>query len=723
MRFLFPWFSLLSLAFSWRLYEEPIQILEPNQNGVYEIDLVIEHKISMTRKKGKHEIQVVDYDPMSSQWTIRDADVETACNASSVLMGKETSEMKYIEELDSMVQHTGQHVKIVTINGKTPGPNIAVPHGAEVLLRVINELEIDKRYLWYTDGVAFVQQCPISSGSSYTYRFIADTPGTHWYHGHLMNDRADGMLGGFVIYPKDQTTPLVTGDRIRTEREYYMIIQDWATLPSDEQWLCHIHKTMKWVGFGFDDEAREKCWAPKRTYDGSNVGGSIPLAAILINSKGWYNRDDIRQRPKTLPLTTYRIRTQEHQRYRIVNGGVSQGIVVWCEGHQMTVVAADGVEVKPMVVDAVIVFPGERYDVHIQGLSKPTQKVYRFILETMDWDWTVGKPQLGLANLVYEDVDLPDDGEIDFAHVKCTTNSKCKLLNCPFLDFPSQLNWTCISAHKLENAEPLVDGEILEQKMFRDDFKEVFANMNYDNHIDGYMFKSPRGMPYYHQDNLEEVATLCDPFKCDRFHSDRWDHNCDCFYHYTFELGDIVQMTIYNMGDGGRLGNGYSHPIHIHGTHFYVMKIGYPQYFPENMTIKAMNLDIPCFDTTKKCVDLQWSDPSWARGNVPEMEHNPSFRDTINLPTGGYVTLRFRATNPGWWYAHCHLMLHHMGGTAFSFRVGSPEQIPAPPPNFPYSCGIYRHELPDDESYANERTSSLILVLVCILYSFINIAE
>jgi hypothetical protein len=60
-----------------------------------------------------------------------------------------------------------------------------------------------------------------------------------------------------------------------------------------------------------------------------------------------------------------------------------------------------------------IIFPGERYDIHIQGLEVPTKKVYRFILETMEyfnWDWTLGTPQFGLANLVYEDVDLADNG-------------------------------------------------------------------------------------------------------------------------------------------------------------------------------------------------------------------------------------------------------------------------------------------------------------------------
>lgn len=51
----------------------------------------------------------------------------------------------------------------------------------------------------------------------------------------------------------------------------------------------------------------------------------------------------------------------------------------------------------------------------------------------------------------------------------------------------------------------------------------------------------------------------------------------------------------------------------------------------------------------KRCVDLQWTDESWLDGNVAGMRAQPSFRDTVNIPLGGYVVLRFRAINPGWW--------------------------------------------------------------------------
>jgi hypothetical protein len=50
---------------------------------------------------------------------------------------------------------------------------------------------------------------------------------------------------------------------------------------------------------------------------------------------------------------------------------------------------------------------------------------------------------------------------------------------------------------------------------------------------------------------------------------------------------------------------------------------------------------------------------------------------------------RFRADNPGWWFAHCHFLIHHIKGMAFAFRIGEHSQIPKPPVGFPHSCGIY----------------------------------
>lgn len=58
---------------------------------------------------------------------------------------------------------------------------------------------------------------------------------------------------------------------------------------------------------------------------GSNVGGSVPLSAILIDQKGWSEQEKIRANPSAIPLTTYAIRSGENVLLRLVNGGVSLG--------------------------------------------------------------------------------------------------------------------------------------------------------------------------------------------------------------------------------------------------------------------------------------------------------------------------------------------------------------------------------------------------------------
>ena len=49
------------------------------------------------------------------------------------------------------------------------------------------------------------------------------------------------------------------------------------------------------------------------------------------------------------------------------------------EEHNMTVVSADGAEVVPQSIDRLIIFPGERYDILVEGLASPTKKSYRFV--------------------------------------------------------------------------------------------------------------------------------------------------------------------------------------------------------------------------------------------------------------------------------------------------------------------------------------------------------
>lgn len=38
--------------------------------------------------------------------------------------------------------------------------------------------------------------------------------------------------------------------------------------------------------------------------------------------------------------------------------------------------------------------------------------------------------------------------------------------------------------------------------------------------------------------------------------------------------------------------------------------------------------------------------------------HLPVLKDSVAVPSGGFVRIRFRATNPSYWIFHCHFEYH-----------------------------------------------------------------
>lgn len=54
----------------------------------------------------------------------------------------------------------------------------------------------------WADGPAYITQCPIKTGSSYTYDFnVTGQRGTLWWHAHILWLRAT-VYGAVVIMPK-----------------------------------------------------------------------------------------------------------------------------------------------------------------------------------------------------------------------------------------------------------------------------------------------------------------------------------------------------------------------------------------------------------------------------------------------------------------------------------------------------------------------------------------
>ena len=100
----------------------------------------------------------------------------------------------------------------------------------------------------------------------------------------------------------------------------------------------------------------------------------------------------------------------------------------------------------------------------------------------------------------------------------------------------------------------------------------------------------------------------------------------------TFDLDEFLGAT--------------NHPIHIHGHHVHILKVGYPEVDEKTGLIVGDTPDIEC--AGKDCKYPSWKKEGWAGGNVPDTNlRNPPLKDTVVVPRMGYVVLRFPLDNPG----------------------------------------------------------------------------
>lgn len=117
-----------------------------------------------------------------------------------------------------------------------------------------------------------------------------------------------------------------------------------------------------------------------------------------------------------------------------------------------------------------------------------------------------------------------------------------------------------------------------------------------------------------------------------------------------------------------------SHPFHLHGYVFNVIGIGRSP----DRNVQKINL--------KHALDLD------RQGLLHRQYNLPPAKDTIAVPNNGYVVLRFRADNPGFWLFHCHFLFHIVIGMNLVLQVGTHADLPPVPPNFP-TCGDHLPEI------------------------------
>lgn len=267
----------------------------------------------------------------------------------------------------------------VTINGAIPAPLIRLKEGQNVRIAVTNRLQEDTSVHWHGilapfqfDGVPGVSFPGIRPGETFVYEFPIAQSGTYWYHSHSGLQEQLGHYGPLIFDPAEP-------DPVAYDREHVVVLSDFSflhphtvmkRLKQQAGYFNHQKQTLAGLLRGEDQTFRERLeWARMRMdpTDISDVTGAA--YTFLVNGHG--PRDN----------WTALFRPGERVRLRFINAAAMTAFNVRIPGLPMTVVQADGQNVRPVETDEFQIALAETYDVIV---TPPDDRAFTIAGEAVD---------------------------------------------------------------------------------------------------------------------------------------------------------------------------------------------------------------------------------------------------------------------------------------------------------------------------------------------------
>jgi CopA family copper-resistance protein len=516
----------------------------------------------------------------------------------------------------------GRKGHAVTINGTVPGPLIRLKEGQTARLSVTNDLAEDTSIHWHglilpfqMDGVPGVSFPGIKPGETFVYEFPVVQSGTYWYHSHSGLQEQEGHYGPIVIDPRG-------ADPVAYDREYVVVLSDFAFMHPHEVFrklkqqpgVFNFQKQTLGGLLAGEDQSRDERleWAKMRMdpTDVSDVTGSV--YTFLINGHGPQDN------------WTALFRPGERVRLRFVNAAAMTIFNVRIPGLPMTVVQADGQNVKPVDVEEFQISVAETYDVIVQPME---DKAFTLVAEAVDRSG-MGRATLAprpgmvaavpplrrrpLATMRDMGMDMSMHG---MGHGPGDDASGGMRMDMSDMD---------MSMRNSDNAPQVVMGPGV----------QMISPMPVDRTGEpgqGLADVGHRVLVYRDLEALEPNPDTRTPSRALELHLTgnmerfMWSFDGETFSEITrpipFRLNERVRVTLVN-------DSMMSHPIHLHG-HFFELLTG-------------------------------------PKGMHPR-------KHTVNVAPGGKVTFDLTADAPGDWAFHCHMLYHMHAGM---FRVVSVRPLP-----------------------------------------------
>lgn len=236
----------------------------------------------------------------------------------------------------------GPVVTTWTYGGAVPGRPLRVRKGDTIEAAFTNGLPAATSVHWH--GVALrndmdgspVTQTPIAPGKRFTYRFIAENPGTYWFHPHVGVQQDRGLYAPLIVEDPAEAAAY--------DAEWTVVLDDWidGTGQTPDQVLATLRRGMTGMG--------GMMTAGTSALLGGDAG-DVRYPYYLVNGR-------VPGSP-----TVFAAKPGQRVRIRIINAGGDTAFRVALGGHTMTVTHTDGYPVTPVDTSTLLIGMGERYDV------------------------------------------------------------------------------------------------------------------------------------------------------------------------------------------------------------------------------------------------------------------------------------------------------------------------------------------------------------------------
>ena len=517
-------------------------------------------------------------------------------------------------------------VRMLAYNGSIPGPTLRVPEGAEVVVDIENQGDLDATVHWHGlrldnryDGTHETQEL-MPVGGRYTARVSFPDPGVYWYHPHVREDYGQelGLYGNCIVVPADP--------------DYWAPAHRELALTLDDVLI---------------EDGRIAAFSPdETTYAAMGRFGNV----LLVGGE------------PELALTAH---AGEVVRFFFTNTANTRVFKVALPGARMKLVGGDSGRVEhEQFVEDVILAPSERVVVDVlfdtSGAltleHRTPDRTYKLADITVSDEQATpslaeafselrtapeltaererlmplvdAPPDKVLAFQAEMDMGEPDVGEGEALVYVCPmhpevtsgTPDRCPECGMKLIAEAAPTGFAC-PMHPDVTSETAEHCPQCGMKLVPARLVHATAG-GHEGHA-GHSHEDAGGIEW--EDDMVDVNKLTTPANMRWKLVDRSDDAENHAIQWRFRVGDRVKIRLVNEMDSD---HPMHHPFHIHGAGRFLVL---------------------------------------ARDGV--VEPNLVWKDTVLVRTGEVVDIVLDVTNVGRWMAHCHIAEHHESGMMFSFDV------------------------------------------------------